>query len=384
LLDLVVAIAKHKRLTVGVPLVLTLLSLAVVFLLPQWYLATAKIMPPQQTQSSATAILGQLGALTGGATQALGLKNPSDIYIAMLKSRTIADRLIDRFNLKDVYSEDLVADARKELASNTFVFSGREGVITIEVEDTDPKRAADIANAYVDELRELSARLAVSEASQRRLFFEEQLRKTKNDLADAEVELRVFAQKSGLVKPQEQLGLSVVAAATIRAQITAKEIQLTAMRSFATDANPELRRVIQELGGLRSELAKLESDSGAGKGDVTVPFGKAPELGLEYVRRLRNTKYYEILFEVLAKQYEIARIDEAKDAALIQVLDVAVAPERKSKPKRAAIVLSTFVLSAFLTILAALVLEIFRQSPLYAQRLAKLRELRALLSFGAR
>lgn len=347
---------RHRKFILAGSLGAALLVLIVVVLIPNWYSATARIMPPQQSQSNAVAILGQLGALTGGASQALGLRNPSDVYVTMLKSRTVADALIQRFDLKTLYGHQYLVDARKTLARYSTITAGREGIITIEVDDKDAQRAADIANAYVEELRNRTLTLAVSEAAQRRLFFEAQLKKAKGDLASAEVELKEFSQRAGLVSPQGQVSLTVAAAAALRAQITAKEIQLTAMRSFATNDNPELKRTQQELSGLRAELAKMEKDVTATKGDgnVMVPFGKASEVGLEYTRRFRDMKYQETLFEVLARQYEIARIDEAKDATLIQVLDIALAPDRKTWPPRAISTLVAGIAGLVLSILVVL------------------------------
>jgi tyrosine-protein kinase Etk/Wzc len=363
LLDLLRLLARHKRLLIALPAVATLLATGTVFLLPKWYTATAKIMPPQQNQSSAFAILGQLGGLAGGLTsQALGLKNPGDIYVAMLRSRTVADALIYRFSLTKLYDEELVVDARKELARNTSITVGREGVITIDVEDTDPERAADLANAYIEALHDLNVELAVSEAGQRRLFFEGQLKKAKDDLTKAEFSLATYTQQSGVVNPQGQIGITVAAAASLRAQITAREIQLAAMRSFATEINPEIKRIQQELSGLRTELAKMEKDTNLAKGDVLLPMGKASEAGIEYLRRYRDMKYFETLYEVLAKQYEIARIDEARDATLIQVLDRALPPERKSKPKRLLIIVLSAILSLLAAIFIALVADALRST----------------------
>jgi uncharacterized protein involved in exopolysaccharide biosynthesis len=172
--------------------------------------------------------------------------------------------------------------------------------------------------------------------------------------------------------------LSIAASAALRAQIAAKEIQLSAMRTFATDSNPDMRRALQELAGLRKELAKIEKDSPSGKGDALVTFGKAPEVGLEYVRKYREMKYYETLYEVLAKQYEIARIDESKDATLIQVLDSAVVPERKSRPKRVLIVLVTVFISGFVAAAWALArnaIEDARKKPAGARQLGALKQL---------
>ena len=372
--ELLSVLPRYKRLVIGLPLLAALVSLAVALLLPKWYTATAKIMPPQQTQSNAVAILGQLGALAGGAAQAFGVKNPSDIYVTMLKSRTVADNLIDKFGLKTVYDEEYLVEARKKLARYSSITTGRDGVITIEVDDKDPKRSAELANAYIEELRSITVHLAVTEAGQRRLFFEAQVKKTKEELERAELALKTFAKDLGLVNPEGQMGLTVSAAAALRAQITAREVQLSAMRSFATNTNPDLQRIGQELAGLRAELARLEKNVGGDKGDVLVGVGAAPEVGLEYVRRYREVKYQETLYTALARQYEIARIDEAKDATLIQVLDTALPPERKSRPRRALIVSISTVLAALLGIALAYLLESLRADPMINARLERLRK----------
>jgi tyrosine-protein kinase Etk/Wzc len=352
------ALYRQRRVVLGIPFVAGLIAVAISFLLPKWYLATARILPPQQSQSSAVAILGQVGGLASMAGQHLGVRTPSDVYIAMLRSRTVTDAIIHKFHLQNVYDEDTMVDTRKELSRHATIGAGRDAVIAIEVEDRDPERAAAMANAYIEELSKLTLNLAVTEASQRRLFFEAQLKKAKDDLVTAELELKTFTQKAGLVNPQGQVSVTVAAAAALRAQISAKEIQLTAMRTFATEANPDVERTRQELAGLRSELARIGKDHDKKGADVLVSFGKAPEVSLEFVRRFRDLKYYETLFEVLAKQYEIARIDEAKDATLIQTLDVAVSPDKKSRPLRSVIVLVT----VFIALVVAVVLGIVREA----------------------
>ncbi len=285
---------RHKLLFVAFPLALSIFGFLVAMVLPKSYLATVKLMPPLQNQSNALAILGQIGAFASNtATQGLGLRNPSDIYVSMLKSRTIADALVNRFSLKEVYAEDYQSETRRQLARNSTITASRDGVITIEVEDRDANRASDLANAYVEEFRSTSSSLAIGEASQRRVFFEGQLQSAKNDLTNAELELRKFAERAGLVNPQGQVGVTIAAAASLRGQIAAKEIQLGAMRSFATERNPEFERTMLELAGFRSELAKLERQTTLGKADVMVPFGKAPEVSLEYTRKFRDLKYHE-------------------------------------------------------------------------------------------
>ncbi len=378
LLDLAIVLAKHKKLILGLPLGAAIAAVIVTLLMPNIYTGTTKILPPQQSQSSAVAMLGQLsgqlGGLGGLAGGALGIKNPNDLYVGMLKSRTVADTLIDRFELKKVYDEETYHYARKELEKRTTVASGRDGIITVEVEDKDPKRAAAIANGYVEELYKLTQTLAVTEASQRRLFFERQLDQTRKNLASAEAAARQGLEKGGLVVIDAQGRGMVETTARLRGQIAVKEIQISAMRAFATGQNPDLKQAQHELDAMKQELAKMEGTS-SGR-DNAGSVGKAD--GMENLRLLRDVKYFETIFELLAKQYEIARIDEreARDASLIQVLDKAVEPERKSKPKRALIVILTALVAGFLALLWAFIrqaAERARRDPQQAERLGLLR-----------
>jgi tyrosine-protein kinase Etk/Wzc len=284
--------------------------------------------------------------------------------VGMLKSRTVADNLIARFGLKKLYERETLDDTRRELEQRTAISHGRDGIITIRFEDRERARAAEIANGYVEELYKLTQTLAVTEAGHRRLFMEKQLKLTRDGLANAEVALKTTQETTGLIKLDEQGRALIEAVAALRAQIAAKEVEAGAMRLFATERNPGYLRVQQEIGGLRSELSRLEKTNRAAAGDILVPVGKVPEAGLEYVRRLRDVKYYETVFELLAKQYEIAKIDEARDASIIQVLDPAVEPDRKSRPHRALIVIVT----AILALLAALLLALLRDAHARAQR----------------
>lgn len=376
LLDLLIVLAKRKKMILGMTAGVALIAAALSLAMPNIYTGATKILPPQQGQSNAVAILGQLGAVGGMAGGSLGIKNPNDLYVAMLKSRTVADKIIQRFDLKNVYDKKFVADVRKNLEKASTISSGKDGVITVEVDDEDPKRATAMANAYVEELEKLTLDMAVTEASRRRLFFEKQLAQAKDNLTMAEQELKKFREATGLIQPENQAGLTVSASAALRAQITAKEVQLSAMRTFGTDQNPDIIRAQQEVLGLRTQLAKMEKNANQDKGDVLVAIGKAPEASLEFIRKTRDVKYYEILFEILAKQYESAKIDEAKNATLIQVLDKAVEPEKKSKPKRSQIVILSALAAAFVAILWAFLKEAgerAKSNPEQAERLRKLR-----------
>ena len=357
LLDLLVVFAKNKRLVFGLPLGAAIVSAIISLALTPTYTGRTTILPPQQRESSAAALLARVGGLSDVLGSSLGIKHPNDLYVGMLQSETIANRLIHRFELLKVYDTEYLVDTRNFLKGVSRITSGKDGVIAIEVEDRDPKRAAALANAYVEELERLAQTLAVTEASKRRLFLEKQLKSAKDTLGQAETELRKTQEKTGLIKLDEQGRAIIEAVATLRAQIASKEIQLRVMRSFATEHNPDLFRTEQELAGMRSQLAGLERASQAGAGDIFVPTRKVPEFGLEYVRRLRDVKYYETMFELLAKQYELAKIDEAKESVLIQVLDKATEPEKRTKPKRTQIVLITAFVAGILTILFVLLRE---------------------------
>lgn len=363
LFDLFIAVVRYKWLVVGAPFVVGLLAMIASLLMTPIFTSTATIMPPQQQSSGVAAMLGQLGGLAGAASGIAGIKNPNDLYVGILGSRTIADNLIKRFNLKKRYETENMDDVRRYLVGVSQISSGKkDGLISISVSDKEPKFAAELANAYVDELIKLTQSMAVTEASQRRLFFERQLKDAKNSLADAEVALRTTQEKTGMIQPEGQVQAIIASIAQLKGTIAAKEVQLNAMRTFATAQNPELLRTQEELRGLKAQLQKLEKSHSAKDGDFMVPTGKIPEIGVEYVRALREVKYFETMFELLAKQYELAKIDEAKDASLIQVLDPAVSSERKSKPKRAMITLLGIFIGSVLGVLSALTIELYRRS----------------------
>lgn len=350
LADVLVLLMKRKRLVLGVPLLVAFVTMIVTLLLPKYYRAETKILPPQQSESLAASMLGQLGSLASLAGRDLGLKNPLDMYVAMLRSRTIGDDLIDRFNLMQVYKAKARMDGRSRLEELTTITSGRDGVITVSVEDREPRRAADIANAYVEELEKLTQHLAVTDAGKRRLFFEREVKTASDELAAAEQSLKKTQESTGMIQLDNQSKVMLEAFANLRSQVTAKEVQIESMKSFATPENPALQRAQQELTALRAQLARAERGD-ADRSPAGVGLEKVPAAGLEYIRRLREVKYREALMELLLKQYEIARLDEAKDAAIIQVMDTAVPPERKSWPPRALIVSVCTLLAFFVAIL---------------------------------
>ncbi len=290
LLDLLIVLAKHKKRILILTFCAAILSVGYALMLPKIYTGTAKILPPQQSQSGTSALLSQLGGLAGAAA---GIKNPNDMYVGMLNSRTVMDRLIQRFNLQKTYDKDTLTDTRKKLDDDSNIATGKDGIITVDVDNEDPKLAAALANAFVEEMDRLMQKLAVTEAAQRRMFFEKQLKEAKDKLTDAEVVL-----------------------------------------------------------------------------------DKTLRTSLQYMDALRELKYREAVYEIDVKQYEAAKLDEAKDSALIQVLDKAIEPEKRSKPKRTLIVILATLVAGFIGVLWAFVAEAnekARHDPEQAERLNLLR-----------
>jgi uncharacterized protein involved in exopolysaccharide biosynthesis len=288
----------------------------------------------------------------GGVTSQLGLKSQTDLYIGVLKSRTIADGLIEQFGLRSVYKEPTLLDTRKALEKRVTIESGKDTLIHIVVEDRDPNRATALANAFVDALSEQNSRLALTEASQRRLFFAQQLNTEKTALADAEVALKKNQESSGLVLPAGQGEALIRSTAQLRAELASREVELESLRTFATEQNPRVETAQREMAALRDQIHKLEA-SGGSEG-ITVTANRLPAAELDYVRKLRDVKYHETLLELLAKQYEAAYIDEAKSAPVIQVVDRAIVPDKKSWPPRAIFISAAAIGSLFLAVVIAL------------------------------
>jgi tyrosine-protein kinase Etk/Wzc len=353
-LDLLVVLASHKRFILRFVLGAAVLAVVVAILMQDRYEGKVVLLPPQQNSSMASTLLGQLGgmgalgslaSLAGGG---LSIKNPSDMYVALLTSRTVEDAMIQRFGLMAEYHKKRLSDTRKELENRTTAVAGtKDGLIRITVEDHDPKRAADLANGYVEEFRKLSATLAITEAARRRLFFEQQLRESKDNLTDAEEAMRRTQQSTGVLQIDSQARALIESAAVLRAQVAAKQVQIQSMRSFAAEDNPALVLAKQELAALQKQLEQVAGSQPDTGSDINLSKGRVTGAGLEYLRRLRDLKYHETVYELLAKEFEIAKLDEAREGSIVQVVDPAVTPDKKSSPHRTLIVIGA-VIFAFL------------------------------------
>jgi tyrosine-protein kinase Etk/Wzc len=379
LIEVATLLLREKKTIFKFMLVAFMLAVLVVYgVMRPMYTAQAMFLPPQNAPGSGMSqIASQLGSL-GGLGALSGLKTPGDVYIGILGSRTIADEIIKRFDLQKVYKIKKISDTERELRNRRTFVSGKDTLITISVEDHDPNRAAELANGYLDALREQNGRLALTESSQRRLFFEEQLEHEKNALADAEVELKKTQEQTGLIAPSGQAQMEIETMAQVRAQITSLQIELAAVKQGATEENPEVVRLQTQIAGLQQQLQRLQSDPAKRQpGSLELPTAKVPELALEYVRRQREVKYHETLFELLARQYETARLDESRESPVLQVVDRALVPDRKSGAPRTLLVLATVLLGALLGIIWVLlrhVVGLFRRDPVKAKQLEALRQ----------
>ena len=365
LIDLLQVVAENLRLLVLGPLAIGLLALAISFAVKPTFTATTKFMPPLPGQGSAAMMLQSLGALGGLAGAATGIKNPNDQFLGFLASDSVGLTLIERFKLMERYKADYKSDALKELGNVSRFVSGKDGLITVEVDDKDPVFAANLANAYMDELGNLLKRLAITEAQYRRVFYEKQLAETKDKLSNAEQVLRASGVNSSVLRQSPDASIRLVA--ELQARIAAQEIKLTSLRGFLADSAPEFKQAKIEISALRAQLAKAEAStapSPASAGDAN------------YLARYREVKYFESLFEFFARQFEVAKTDEAREGTVIQVVDVALPPDKKSKPKRAIIAILTTIGAGILLLVFVFVRQTWRGASNHPESARKVSSLR--------
>lgn len=345
LLDLAITIKENIKLLVLAPVAAGVVALGSSFLIAPTFTASTSFLQPQQQQGAAAAMLQGLGALGGLAGAASGLKNPADQYVAFMKSRSVQDALVKRFDLQKRYEAELHEDALRALGTAARINAGKDGLIKVEVDDKEPAFAAQLANAHVEELRKLLDRLAVTEAQQRRAFYEKQLEQTKSKLAVAQSALQRSGINEGALRAEPKMAAEAYAG--LKAAVTAAQVKLQSMRTYLTEQSPEFKLAQSELGALQAQLSKAGSANNAAAGD-------------DYIVKYRDFKYQESLFEMFAKQFELAKLDEARDGALIQVVDLAQTPERKSKPKKAMIAVVTTLATGFVLLLFVFVRQAWR------------------------
>ncbi len=362
LLDYLEAIAKHKRMIIRTALVVFFLSIIYSLLLPNIYSSTAKIIPPQRDQGLMSMMMGPIGgSMSSLAGDLLGKGSPADMYVSILGSDVVSDAIIDRFKLIEAYGKKYRIDTYKELDKKVDITAGKkDGIISITVEDKDPKQAADIANAYIEELTKLTVDLNISGASQNKAYLEERLIKAKVDLRNAEDSLKFFQSKNKAVDITEQAKGTIKGVADLEGQLAIEEVKLSSFKRIFTDASQEVKNQQAVVANLKGQISKFE---GMRSGDSIPGVGSVPELEQQYLRLMREFKIQETLVESLTKQYEIAKLSEAKDISSIEVLQKARVPDKKTRPRRTVMVLSSTFTAGFIAMLYAFIIEAGAQMP---------------------
>jgi tyrosine-protein kinase Etk/Wzc len=368
LFDLLQTILDNLRLLVFGPLAVGTIALGISYLIPPTYTAKTQFLPPQQQQSAAASMLASLGSLGGLAGAVGGIKNPADQFLAYMKSVTIQDALVERFNLIERYGVKTKTDARFALNGSVRTASGKDGLISVEVDNKDPIFAAELANAHVEELGKLLGKLATTEAQQRRLFFEKQLILAKDKLIQSEIELKTTGVSGSVLKSNPASAVATVAG--LQAGVTAQEVKLGAMRGYLAETAPEFKQALNELANLKAQLAKQEKNT---------PINVNINAQGDYVSKYREFKYNETLFELFAKQFEIAKVDESREGAVIQILDAAQAPERKSRPKKASIAIIATLSAGFALLLFVFIKQALTNASKDQEFANKLKQLKASL-----
>jgi tyrosine-protein kinase Etk/Wzc len=362
LIDLLQTVVDNLRLLIFGPLICGFAALAISFAITPTYTARTQFLPPQQQQNSASSLLSSLGALGGLAGASAGIKSPSDQYIAFMRSVRLQDALIERFDLTEKFHTQLKSDARLVLTGSVRLAAGKDGLISVEVDNEDPKFAAELANAHVDELGKLLGRLAVTEAQQRRMFFEKQLEQTKDKLVKAELALKSSGINSSVLKSSPASAIEAVA--RLKAGISVQEVKVGAMRNYLTESSPEFKQALGELTSLKMQLNKAEKEE------------PVQTSASDYAAKFREFKYQETLFELFAKQFELAKVDESREGAVIQVLDIAQPPERKTKPHKSANAIISILASGIILLLFVFIRSAIRnakQDPVTNERILLLK-----------
>jgi tyrosine-protein kinase Etk/Wzc len=376
LLEILTGAARRKWTIAIITCLAAFAGIAYSLLSPVKFTATTKLLTPTQTPSTAVLMMNQLGnsglgSLSAAAAGGFGLKSPNDVYIGLLRVRPIEEGIIKQFKLIDYFHVKDMTAARKELEDNTSLTSDKSQLITLSFTDKDKARAAEIANAYTEQLRILTQSLALTEASQRRLFYESQLRRAKEEFDSAELAFQRVQQTKGLVNPDAQARALIARLTDLRAQAAAKQVELQALRSYSTERNPETQLVENQLASLREQADQLEERTSAATGDrnLTVVAGAS----LEYLRSQHEVQYRQTILDLLMKQYDASLLDEAKQGTLIQVVESAVPPERKSSPHRLAIVTGCSLLGFLVACVYIIFNELVRRDFLILHALKELR-----------
>ncbi|WP_236019045.1 GumC family protein [Geomonas propionica] len=360
MLELANVLARRKMIIIKITTVLAIASIAYSLFLPNVYTATARVLVPQKEAGSGiSALIGQAGGIASLATG--GLSGGGDLYVAIVKSRSVSDAVINRLDLRKVYEKDDMERTRDALFDAVKVQSSKEGIITISTSDKNPRRSAQLANTVVDELGKATVRLNLTKAGAERMFLEKRLEVVKKDLSVAEEAVKNFATQNKVVHLESQAQASITGIARLKADLAGKQVQLSVLRNTRTEESPEVKAAEAGIGQLKAEISRMTG--AGGEGDSIPSVGRMPSVGLEYARKLRELKIQEAVYEQLTKQYEIAKFNESKDSSSLQVLDEAVVPTRKSKPLRSQLVIMVTFAGLFGSTILVFLLEFLDRLP---------------------
>ena len=377
LLELLRVVVRRRMLVIKICSAAMVLSTCVSLLLKDVYTATSSIYPPpRETGGGLASLLAQASPLQGLG----GMSGSGDLYLAIFKSRTVADAVVKRLDLQKEYKAKNSEAARKAAQRSVKAVLGKDGLITVSADSRDPQKAAQLANAFVDEMIKRSVQLYVNKAGSERSFLEKRLETAKVELKNAESDLKTFQEKHKAIKADAQASAAIEGVARLKAEIVVKEVQLATLRNSMTDESSEVKALRAGISQLKSQMGTM---TGSGGGDSIIPAtGNVPSIGVEYVRKLRELKTQEAVYEQLSKQYELAKINETKESSSVQVIDEAVAPLKKSKPKRSVIVMLSTVAAFFMSIVIIFVQEyLSKMSPEDAEII---REIKQSLRFRKR
>lgn len=345
---LAAALWARRYLLVGLPTVVAAAAYGLAGLLPPKFTAKASFLPQQQQQSPVSSALASLGPLVGLSGQ--GSKNSADQYVALMQSAAITDRIIDRFDLIKLYESDYRVDARNQLLGSVRISVGKkDGLIYIEADDREPKRAADLANAHIEELQAMVSQLAITEAQQRRKFFEVQLKQARDGLTRAQQSLQGSGFSPGALRAEPKAAAEEYG--RLKAEVVNAEVRVQSLRGILNESATELIQAQARLDALRQQLARAEGATGNGQSAVNS----------DYISKYREYKYQETLFEMFARQYEVARVDESREGATLQVVDAATAPEKRTGPRKARIAAAAGLAAGFVLAIAVLVSTVRRR-----------------------
>lgn len=373
LLTHITVLAKYSRSIIYVTLALSIIVyLALLLFFPLWYTATSRIVPPTQNLTLSaqlmdgllgTIIPGRMGALGGMMGDVLGLKSPADFYVGILTSDTVFDRIIERFELRKVYKKKYIEETRKNLGKLADIRTGRDGLISISVTDKSRQRAADMANAFVEELARILRQQSEEEARARLAFLDDKLKEASTNLATAEENLKKFSEKTGVLQIDAQTMGTLQYLAFLRANLDAKEVELKLLQHSLTPANHLVILAEKELAALKTKIREAERREGldGDAGEALLATAKIPTLGLEYLRLFREVRFHDAVYRVYLKLAELARVDQVREPLVLQVVDRAKPPEQKSHPKRLRITLVVFFVTLMVMTLASFVREYWQQ-----------------------